>query len=184
MLAIKIDETEIFDETTNEFHYIKACTLNLEHSLISVSKWESKWKKSFIPNGKLDKRTDEEMLDYVRCMTLNQNVDPNVYKCLKKSDLKTIADYINDPMTASKVTSRGGSRGRGKMITSELIYCWMAMYQLPFEVCEKWHLNRLLMLIKICNVENSEPKKMSTRDVIRQNAAINAARRAQLHSKG
>lgn len=184
MLPLKIESAEFYDEATNEFHYVKPCTLQLEHSLISISKWEAKWHKPFIPNGKLDNRTTEEMLDYIRCMTLNSNVPEEVYKALKPDDIKKIVAYITDPMTASTVSKRGGPRGVGtKFITSELVYYWMVAFNVPFE-CEKWHFNRLMMLLKICDAENGDKKKMNPKDVARNNAALNAARRAKMHSKG
>ena len=185
MLPLKIESTEFYDEATGEFHYVKPCTLQLEHSLISISKWEAKWHKPFIPNGNHDTRTTEEIFDYIKCMTLNSNVPDEVYKALKANDIKKIKEYINDPMTASTVSKRGGSRGviGRKYVTSELIYYWMVQFNIPFE-CEKWHLNRLMMLIKICDAENSDKKKMNPKEIARSNAALNAARRAKMHSKG
>lgn len=183
MIKIEVPEKEFFNEATQEFYNIKGCTLQLEHSLISISKWESKWHKPFV-TGKYDEpKTSEEILDYIRCMTLNSNIPPEVYYCLTEADVKAICDYINDPMTASTVSNIGGSHGRGEVVTSELVYYWMVAYQIPFE-CEKWHFNRLLMLIRICNAKNRDPKKMSNREIYKRNSALNAARRAKLHSKG
>lgn len=183
MLKIEIEASEIYNEATNEFIYIKPQTLQLEHSLISISKWEAKWHKPFIPRGKLDDKTDEELIDYVKCMTLGNPPSPEVYLGLSKKNFDDITEYINDPMTASTVSSTGGSRGRSEIITSELIYYWMVAYQVPFE-CEKWHLNRLLMLLRICGAKNQPPKKMSRGAIISRNKQLNAMRRAQLNSKG
>lgn len=116
-------------------------------------------------------------------MTLGNPPPPEVYASLTKKNFDEITEYINDPMTASTVSNLGGPRGGGGVITSELIYYWMIAYQVPVEF-EKWHLNRLLMLLRICGAKNQSPKKMSQGEIVRRNAALNAARRAQLHSKG
>lgn len=180
MLQITIPATEQWDERKQEFVTVKEQTLQLEHSLVSLSKWESKWCKPFL--SKNDK-TNEETIDYIRCMTLTKNVDPDVYYCLTQENVKQIHDYIEAPMTAttfSKDQKRSTSR---EIITSELIYYWMIALTIPPEY-EKWHLNRLLTLINVCNIKNAPPKKRSTRDIMSRNAALNAARRKQLNSKG
>ena len=178
MLEIQVEGVETFNEATNEFLTVKTQTLKLEHSLVSISKWESKWKKPFI-NQK--EKTSEEIIDYIRCMTINQ-VNPIVYSILSQKNIDDIVAYIDDPMTATTVNNIPGKK-TNEAITSELIYYWMVSYEIPFE-CEKWHLNRLLALIKICNVKNQPNKKMSRRQVFEQNKALNAARRARLHTKG
>lgn len=154
--------------------------MNLEHSLVSISKWESKWKKPFISK---DKKTMEESIDYVRCMTVNPNVDPLIYENLTPSVFKKIEEYIDDPMTATWISSNEPKGYSRQIITSELIYYWMVAYQIPFE-CQKWHLNRLLMLIQVCDEKNKPPKKMNRNQILSRNAALNAARRAKMHSKG
>lgn len=171
----------MFDEVKGEFVYPKDQVLCLEHSLLSISKWESKWHKPFITNK--DKKTEEEYMDYIVCMTLNQNVDPSVYQRLTSLDLKKIQDYMNDPMTATWFSKQKSSRGNGEQTTSELIYYWMVSYNIPFE-CQKWHLNRLLTLIQICNVKNAPQKKMGARELASQRSALNAARRKQHHTAG
>lgn len=180
MLTITIPATEEFDEIKGEFVYTKEQTLQLEHSLISISKWESKWCKSFL--SKQDK-TAEEVLDYIKCMTLNPGVDDNVYRCLTQANLNTINEYIGAPMTATCFSEDKNGKNNRETITSELIYYWMISLQIPFE-CQKWHLNRLLTLIRVCNVKNAPPKKMSKRDIMSRNASLNAARRKQLNTKG
>lgn len=180
MLQITVPATELFDEDTNTFINVKETCLKLEHSLLSISKWESRWCKPFLAKDKEDKRTPKEMLDYIRCMTLNTNVPENVYNALTPSNMKAISNYINHPMTATTVVDRG--KGSREIITSELIYYWMISYNIPFE-CEKWHINRLLMLIKVCNAKNN-PKKMSRAEVIAHNRALNAKRRKALHTRG
>ena len=181
MLQITIPSRELWDESTNEFVITKEQTLQLEHSLISISKWESKWQKAFLTK---QEKTHEETIDYVKCMTLNQNVDPNVYNYLTNDNIRQINAYIDSPMTATYFSEeKGGRGGRGEQITSELIYYWMIALQIPFE-CQKWHLNRLLTLIRVCNIKNQPPKKRSRREIMSRNAALNAARRKQLNTKG
>ena len=180
MLQITIPSTELWDERKEEFFYVKEKTLQLEHSLVSLSKWESKWNKSFLSSSD---KTNEEIIDYIRCMTITQNVDPEVYTRLKNNVIKQIYDYINAPMTATVIsdTKRGGSSR--EVITSELIYYWMIALNIPFE-CQKWHLNRLLTLIRVCEIKNTPPKSMNRREIMNRNAALNAARRKQFHTKG
>ena len=183
MLQILVPGTELFDESTETFIQTKDTNLRLEHSLLSISKWESKWCKPFLGTNKDDKRTNKEMLDYIECMTLNSNVSKNVYSALTQDNLRSISNYINHPMTASTVNEMSKTNPfKREVITSELIYYWMVAYQIPFE-CEKWHINRLIMLIKICNVKNN-PKKMKKADILRRNASLNEARRKAWHSKG
>lgn len=178
MISIYIPETEYFDESKSEFVSIKEQTLLLEHSLISVSKWESKWHKPFLEKND---KTTEEVLDYLRCMTITQNVDPNVYYNISESDILKIKDYIDDSMTATTFSNQG--RPNRQIITAEIIYYWMVSFNIPFE-CQKWHLNRLLTLIHVCSIKNQPSKKMSKADIRSRNAALNAARRAQLGTKG
>lgn len=180
MLRIDIPEQEYYDEKTERFGKTKAIKLYLEHSLISISKWESKWHISFFDSNK----TMEQTLDYIHCMILNREIDDDsaVINLLTQSDIQRINDYINDPMTAT-VIKDDGRRGRTQKITSELIYCWMVQFNIPSEY-EKWHLNRLIMLIRVCSEENKPKKKMSKREIMAQNKALNAARKARLNSKG
>lgn len=183
MLQIVVPGTELFDESTETFIQTKDTQLKLEHSLLSISKWESKWCKPFLGKNKEDRRTNKEMLDYIKCMTLNNNVPKDVYSALTQDNLRMIINYINHPMTASTVVNMAKTNPfRSEVVTSELIYYWMIAYQIPFE-CEKWHINRLIMLIKICNAKNN-PQKMNKREVMMQNHAINRARRKALHTKG
>ena len=174
---------EFWDEEREEFvstPSFKEQTLQLEHSLVSLSKWESKWNKAFL--SKTDK-TLEETLDYIKCMTLTQNVPPEVYNNLSEENIKQINDYISAPMTATYLSEDRSARGSREVVTSELIYYWMIALNIPFE-CQKWHLNRLLTLIKVCNVKNSPPKKMSKKALMSRNASLNAARKQQLNTNG
>ena len=181
MLTITIPAGgELYDEVNNIFINSKGQTLQLEHSLVSLSKWESKWHKPFL--SKTSDKTSEETVDYVRCMTITQNVDPNEYLFLTDKNLQDIQEYIDAPMTAT-VFSRNDAPINNRIITSEIIYYWMIAFQIPFE-CQKWHLKRLLTLVEVCNRENQDPKKMSEQEVMRRNNDLNEARKKALHTKG
>ena len=170
MLEITIPRTDLWDERNQRFIPVKEQKLRLEHSLVSLSKWESKWCKVFLSK---EQKTIEETIDYIRCMTLTQNVDPLVYRCITNSHIDAVNAYIEAPMTASIVKEEKGGPINRQQITSELIYYWMTAYHIPFE-CQKWHLNRLLMLIRICNAENKPPKKRKqTKDLYRHHAEVN-----------
>ena len=171
---------EQWDEAKEEYVYTKERTLQSEHSLVSLSKWESKWCKSFLSNKNI---TEEETMDYIRCMTLTQNVPKEVYDYIPDSIVEQITAYINAPMTATYFSGNENKRLNREIVTSELIYYWMIALNIPFE-CQKWHLNRLLTLIRVCNIKNTPPKKRSKRSIMSRNAALNAARRQQLGSSG
>lgn len=184
MLKIVVPPSLQFDQETNEFHETKETTLCLEHSLVSISKWEAKWETPYLAN--LKPRTREMSLDYVRCMTLTQNVDPYVYTALTKENVEQINAYMDAPMTATWFKENKQKQNR-RIITSELIYCWMISLQIPIDF-QKWHINRLMTLIRVCNEENenaSNPKKgrMTSADISARNQ-LNAARRKARNSKG
>lgn len=178
MLEINIEGSEQYNEETSEFIYVKPQVLKLEHSLVSISKWESKWHKPFLQNND---KTVEEVMDYIRCMTINQ-VNSYVYNALTHDNIDTIQKYIEDPMTATTIKSMP-EKHNNELVTSELIYYWMVALNIPFE-CEKWHINRLLTLIQICNIKNQPAKNMTRREIMSQNRLINEARRAKYHTKG
>ena len=180
MLYITIPKQELYDEVKNEFITFEEKTICLEHSLVSVSKWESKWKKPFLSK---EEKTVEETLDYIKCMTITQNVDSRIYQYLSKDNIKEINDYIDDKMTATTFYDMRKNIGRAETITSELIYFWMISLNIPME-CQRWHLNRLLTLIRICNIKNDSGKKMSRSEINSRNAALNAARRKKLNTRG
>lgn len=180
MLTITVPATELWNETQEEFINIKGQTLLLEHSLISLSKWEEKWK---IPFYGPKEKTREQTMDYLRCMTVSTNVDPLVYGCLTADNLQTIAAYIEDKHTATTFREEKKKGPSREIITAELVYYWMIALQIPFE-CQKWHLNRLLTLVQVCNVKNAPPKKMSKRELMRRNAALNEERKARLNTTG
>lgn len=180
MLQITIPGGEFWDEDKEEFVQFKDRTLQLEHSLVSISKWESKWHRPFLSKKSM---TAEETIDYVRCMTLTQNVTPDVYTRLTNSNIADINHYIEDPMTATTISEGPDQKKNREVVTAELIYYWMIALNIPFE-CQKWHLNRLLCLIRVCNIKNSPPKKMSHKEIAKRNAKLNAARRKAWNTKG
>lgn len=173
---------ESWDEVNERFVNRKfpGQTIVLEHSLVSMSKWESKYHKPFLSK---DKKTDEELIYYIKCMTITQNPNPDTYKYLTLQNLKEINEYIEDSHTATWFSKQPVGGGSNEIVTSELIYYWMIALEIPFE-CQRWHLNRLLTLVRICNVKNQKEKKMPSKQVSSNNAALNAARRAKMHSKG
>ena len=180
MLQITIPSIELWDDIKQEFVTTKEQTLQLEHSLVSLSKWESKWCKPFL--SKNDK-TNEETIDYVRCMTITQNVNPEVYSYLSDENIIQINRYIDAPMTATVFSNDGTTKRSREIITSELIYFWMINYNIPVKF-EKWHLNRLLTLIRICNIKNAPPKKRNRKEIANSYAELNAARKKQLNTRG
>lgn len=181
MLTITIPGDEQWDEVNEVYVYPDEQTLVLEHSLVSLSKWESKWRKPFLSTIEL---TPEETIDYVKCMTITKNVKPEVYNRLTNDHMKQIHDYIAAPMTATTFAKEEGKgRMKGKIITNEVLYYYMTALHIPFE-CEKWHLNRLITLIRVCNEESQPKKKRTRRDIAAEQMALNAKRRAMANSKG
>lgn len=179
MLKITIPAIEQYDEVLNEFITSKEQSLQLEHSLVSLSKWESKWKKPFLSKGE---KTIEESIDYIKCMTVTQNVNEDIYKLISNENIRQVREYIETDMTATTFSNDKKTINR-EIITAEIIYYWMITMNIPFE-CQKWHLNRLLTLINVCNIKNTPPKKMNKKDIGRRNAALNAARKHSLNTEG
>lgn len=180
MLRLTIPSIDLYDEENEQFIVTKEQTIQLEHSLLSLSKWESKWHKPFL--GK-EEKTNEELIDYVRCMMITQNVSPLIYSMLGPNEIQKINAYIDDPMTATWFSNRDNKKTSSDVITAEIIYYWMISLQIPFE-CEKWHLNRLLTLIRVCNEKNTPKQKMSKRDLLNSNRVRNAERKRRLNSRG
>lgn len=183
MLTITIPATKGFNDKTNTFIDFKGATICLEHSLVSISKWEAKTHKPFL--GK-EEKTKEELIFYVKCMTLTQNVDDSAYYFLTEQNFKDINNYIGDPMTATTIKENKLTQSRlnpKEFVTSELIYYWMISLEIP-DRFEKWHLNRLLTLIRVCNYKNNPGKPIKGKDLAARNRSINAANRAKFHSKG
>lgn len=183
MLTIKVPlSPEGWDEEKQEFIEPEYKTLQLEHSLVSLHKWESKWHKAFLKEK--SEKTDEEVLDYIKCMTITQNVDPDVYNHLSRENYEQIKEYINDPMTSTVIYENKKNKKSSKETpTAELIYYWMISLGIPPEY-RKWHINQLITLIRVFEAKNSDAPKMSKQEIMSRNKALNAARRAKLHSKG
>lgn len=179
MLKIVIPGIELYDEEKEEFITTKPQTLHLEHSLVSLAKWESKWNKPFLTK---DNKTYEETIDYIRCMTITQNASEDTYRLLTSENIQQINEYINLPMTATTFSNQKKTPSK-EVVTAEIIYYWMISLNIPFE-CQKWHLNRLLTLINVCNIKNQPKKKMSKREILNRNKALNKARREALNTKG
>lgn len=181
MLQVIIPEIDLFDDAKQEFIISKGGILQLEHSLLSLSKWEAKWCKPFISK---ETKTDEQALDYVKCMTINQNVSPIIYDYIPGNILREISEYIDAPMTATWFNEEKNTKKNKDVITSEIIYYWMIAQNIPME-CQKWHLNRLVTLINVCRLKNNPPKnKMNNSEMLANRRALNEARRQQFNTKG
>lgn len=177
--TITIPAFEEYDERTNKISTYPAITLRLEHSLLSISLWESIWHISFFDSEK----TEEQTLSYIKCMTLNKDVKDAVYRHLTFDNVKAINEYISDSMTATTIRETTKGQYSSERITSELVYYWMIAYNIPVEF-ERWHINRLIMLIRVCSEKQKPQKKMSRRELLEHNRALNAARRAKYNTKG
>lgn len=180
MLTISIPLSESFDEAKNEFVVSEGFVLELEHSLASLSRWESKFEKPFLGKGE---KTTEEVKWYVRAMTLTADVPSDMYERLSPDNMEQINNYINAKMTATTIREIGPQRPSFEIITAEIIYYWMVSLQIPFE-CENWHLNRLITLVRVCNEKNKPAKKMNRRDAAARQRELNSQRRAQLGTRG
>jgi hypothetical protein len=172
----------MFDEITKEFVNTEEATLHLEHSLVSISKWESTWEKPFLSDKE---KTNEETIDYIKCMDLSETTKQDVYYRLSNDNLNQIKNYIDSKMTATWFTesTNTASKKSTEIITSEIIYYWMIAAGIPFE-CQHWHLNKLLTLIRVCHQKNAPAKKMGREEILAKNKALNEARKAQMNTKG
>lgn len=180
-LTITIPAREYYDSVNNLFMESKEQTITIEHSLLSIAKWEAKWKKPFLTEAK---KTTEEMIDYIRCMTITKNVDSMTYYSLTPASFTLIQNYINDPMTATTFgEDKEKQKKSKKIITSEELYYQMAAFQIPFE-CEKWHFNRLLTLLRIASIKNAPPKKMGKKSIMNRNRSLNEARKKSMNTNG
>lgn len=179
MLTITVPAREWLDEATSQIFSTDETVLELEHSLVSLSKWEAKYERAFL--GKQEK-TNLELVDYVRMMTLTEGVSSEVYFGLTQENLNDIIAYIESKQSATTFGEEP-KKGRGETVTAELIYYWMIAFQIPVKF-ESWHLNRLLTLIRVCNVKNSKPKKMSPGDLAKQWRETNKQRRAEMGTSG
>lgn len=180
MLTIVVPGVEMYDEKTEEFVSIDDVVLDLEHSLVSLSKWESIYEKPFLGR---DNKTTEEVFHYIKLMTLTPDVPDTVFDKLTEGNIADINNYIEARMSATWFSDATAAPATRDVITAELIYYWMITFQIPFE-CERWHLNRLFTLIRVCNIKQSKPKKMSRSEIAARNRELNAQRKAQLGTKG
>ena len=176
MFELTIGATEHFNQETSEFEMLNGVTIELEHSLFALSKWESKFEIPFLNNDNL---TDEQMMYYIQCMTITKNVDPKLYGSLSEANIITVNEYLNKKHTATWFSEHGNGPGRrtsNEIVTSELIYFWLTACQIPFE-CEHWNLKRLLTLIQVCNEKNKPQKKMDRKTMMNKHRSVNASRR-------
>lgn len=180
MLKLLIGSEEQYDEVNNLFLTVGGTVVELEHSLVSLSKWESKFQKPFLSTKD---KTVEQLLWYIESMVVSKDFDPDILKNLNSKNIEEIDAYINSPQTATTFSEDRGRKSASEIITSELIYYWMTAFTIPFE-CQYWHLNRLLTLIKVCNAKNGKPKKMSKKEIVEKNRQLNEQRRAQLGTSG
>lgn len=183
MLEITIPEVEMYNPISETFEYSAEITLTLEHSLLSISKWEAKWNESLLETVENGSFSSEKFIDYVRCMTVGKIPDEKVYMSLTNDNVKQIVEYMNAPMTATTIAKSNRRTPKRRVITSELIYYWMIASGIPFE-CQKWHINRLLTLIQVCSAENSPKKKMRRKDILNSYVEQNAKRKAALNTRG
>jgi hypothetical protein len=180
MLTIRVLSVESFDDATQEFTSEGGFVLELEHSLVSLSKWESIHEKPFL--GK-DPKTAEEIFSYIKCMALDCKLPEELFHKLSTSNVDQIREYIDAKMSATWFSDQPGAPKTSEVITSELIYYWLTIFNIPFE-CENWHLNRLFTLIRVCNVKQAKPKKMTRTEMAQRNRELNAQRKAQLGTSG
>lgn len=184
MIKFNVEGSEFFNDVTQEFYYTKSCVVTLEHSLLSVSKWESKWKTSFLSSRKDTSITNEQFFDYFRCMEVVPAEEPMWPVSLSQKQYKELVDYINDEQTATKFYSYKKDKNLSRQtVTSELIYYWMASHNIPFE-CETWHLSRLLTLIHVASVQGQTGKKMTKRETMAMYSELNEKRRQQYQTRG
>ena len=180
MLNLFIEGVELFNEEDNTFTSAEDVQLQLEHSLVSLSKWESEHKKPFLSK---EQKAPDEIRSYVKAMIITPNYPDDVVSRLDGSHMDQIVAYIESSESATTFGTMPEVRGRGEVITSELIYYWLVAFNIPFE-CQTWHLNRLFSLIRICNIKNAKPTKMSRQELMARNRALNDKRRAELGTRG
>lgn len=180
MLKLIVGEEEFYNEVTEMFETTQGFELELEHSLISLSKWESKTKIPFLTK---EAKTEEQIRLYVEAMIITPDYPSDIVAMLSQENMNTINRYIESTESATTFGSMPETKGRGETITSELIYYWMVAFNIPFE-CERWHLNRLFSLIRICNIKNTKPKQMSKHELAARNRALNEERKKKYNTSG
>jgi len=179
MLQLDVTLEEFYDEESEKFFSGSVFVLELEHSLVSLSKWEQFFEKPFLSNEK----TTEETLWYIRAMIVTANVPSYIFTKLDEEHFATINKYINAKMTATWFNDKNTKPGPKEIITAEIVYYWMIELGIPFE-CQHWHLNTLLTLVKVCNLKRTPPKKMSRAEIAAQNRALNEKRRREAGTRG
>lgn len=180
MLTIVIPAVERFNEATGMFEYGEETTLHLEHSLVSIAKWEAKWNVPFLSK---QEKTTEQVLHYIECMTLDEDVNREIYSNITNENVMAVSEYIDAPMTATTFNDTNKKPPSREIVTSEIIYYWMIGQNIPME-CQYWHLNRLMTLIRVCDIKNNPPKKMSKSELAQRNRALNEARKKKMNTKG
>lgn len=180
MLTLLVVGDEYYNEVTQEFETLDDVVLELEHSLVSVSKWESIHCKPFLSDKP---KTSEEIMSYISCMILSPIFPGGILSRLSSANVEAVNDYVESKQTATTFGDMPSRKGRGEVITSELIYYWMVAFTVPFE-CETWHLNRLFALIRICNIKNQPAKKVSKGEIARRNRELNERRKAEFGTTG
>lgn len=182
MLTLRVPITEeSFDEEKNEFIPPVFIVLELEHSLVSLSKWESKWEKPFLSNVE---KTNEEILSYIECMVLTPDFPPEILSRMTEENFTQINQYMNAKMTATWFSDAVPTTKSREVITNELIYHWLSAFSIPYQPAETWHLNRLFTLIKVANAKNAKPQKMSKSEIFERNRRLNAQRKAEMNTSG
>ena len=179
-ITITIPDRDFYDQELNQFVTVKGRSLSFEHSLLSITKWESKWHKPYLSKTE---KTKEEAIDYLRCMCLDKVDDPIIFMAIDEKGMTEVAKYIEDPMTATTFREDKNRPSR-EIITNEIVYYWMTELNIPFDPCQKWHFNRLMTLIRVASIKKQPPKKMGKKEWAAQRSAINAQRRAKYNSKG
>ena len=180
MLTLSVGETDAYDEELSAFIKVGGVRVDFEHSLVSLSKWESHFKKPFLSN---DEKTPDETLWYIRAMALTPNVPPEVFYKLSNENISAINEYISDSQTATWFSNAERTAHNQEVHTAEIIYYWMITMNIPFE-CQYWHLNRLLTLIRVCNQKNAPAKKMSRREILLRNRQLNEQRKKAMNTTG
>lgn len=181
MLSLIVSGEEIYDEELNEFRSTPGYNLELEHSLVSLSKWESKYNKPFLSE---EQKTPIEMYDYIKFMAIHPGVPEHVFLSLNDSDLARIVEYMNEKQTATWFNEPPNQSPMRTAITSELIYYWISALGLDASVVENWHLNRLFTVLKVASIEGQPKKKKSRTEVLAEIRRKNAERRAKYEKEG
>lgn len=182
MLRINVAPYEYYDTTTEEKILMPGVELRLEHSLASISKWESFYEKPFLTN---DHKTEDEILYYTKCMSLDDNVPNRVFRRLTTEDITKVSEYISKKHTATWFSENSSDKpgAASGVVTSEVIYYWMVSLNIPFE-CENWNLNRLLTLVRVINAKNQPAKKMTRAEAAARARQLNKQRQKELNTTG